>query len=562
MSENERQSGAGQRPMPVAKHLAIVLWTLGVREAWGVCGREIVPMWSALLESEGTPWEIATRHARHENGAGFAAIGSWMQTDRPTAIFATTGPGLTNVITSLETARATGAKFILLSPVTPAVERGRLGIQATGPGGYANADLNTPGRIFDLVATIESADQLTTLGGPLASGFAGVGGFSAHLALPTTLQPAMTDAEPALPAHRRPAPGIAPTVADELVDLLASEPFAVWLGWGARRYATAVRRLLDVTGAPAVCSPRGVGIADRHPQFLGTTGNGSRASLARDLVGYGVRRTLVLGSALGEATSGWDPALVPPEGFIHVDLNAGVFGRAYPQAPTLGVQGDTGQVLKALLTRSDRLVRRKPRTRRRSPAEKVERKLGVVHPIDLMSAIQRILVDGSDMPIIADASSAMFWAVRHLSFPSPNRFFVEGHFGAMGQAGAVVVGAASGRGGSAAAICGDGSLHMQDEINTAVRYGIRAIWIVLNDGGLGIVRAGMRLNNRPLHDGDYPPTDFAAVARDKGAKGTRVKCARDLDAALQQAVEARDPFLVDVLIDPTAVPPIEARAKR
>src|SRR3954471_20245170 len=104
-------------------------------------------------------------HTRHENGAGFAAIGSWAQTGRPVAVFVTTGPGLTNVITSLETARASGAKLVLISPTTPPAERGRLGIQATGPAGYANPDLHAAGRVFDLVAMLESVEQLPTLAG-------------------------------------------------------------------------------------------------------------------------------------------------------------------------------------------------------------------------------------------------------------------------------------------------------------------------------------------------------------------------------------------------------------
>lgn len=564
MSEIEAQRGLDQVPMTVARHIAVLLSRLGVREAWGVCGREIVPMWSALLESGGTSHEIATRHTRHENGAGFAAIGSWMQTGRPVAVFVTTGPGLTNVLTSLETASATGAKLVLLSALTPAAERGRLGIQATGPEGFANPDLYTPGRIFDVVAALESPAQLLTLAGALASGFAGEGGFSAHIAIPTAMQTEMTYAAPVVPRHRRPAPGVSPALADEVVDLLAEEPFAVWLGWGARRHATAVRRLLDVTGAPAICSPRGLGIADDHPAFVGLTGNGSRESLTDELATHGLQRTLVLGSALGEATSGWHPGLVPPQGFIHVDLDASVFGRAFPQAPTLGVQSDIGELLDALLARSDRLVRRELPWRRSHPIrlELVGDGAGLVHPAKLMTAIQRVIVEGTDMPVVADASSAMFWAARHLAFARPGRWFVEGHFGSMGSAGAVVVGAASGRGGPAAAICGDGSMHMQDEINTAVAYGIRAIWIVLNDAGLGIVRAGMRANGRTLHDADYPPTDFAAVARNKGADGVRVNREADLVAALVAAVHADGPFLVDVLVEPAAVPPIGARTKR
>jgi acetolactate synthase-1/2/3 large subunit len=132
----------------------------------------------------------------------------------------------------------------------------------------------------------------------------------------------------------------------------------------------------------------------------------------------------------------------------------------------------------------------------------------------------------------------------------------------MGWAAGAVVGAAAGGGGAALAIVGDGAMHMQDEINTAVRYGIPAIWVVLNDAGLGIVRAGMRANGWGRHDADFPPTDFAAVARAKGAAGLRVTSERELDAALVLAAQAERPFVLDVVIDQEAAPPIGARARR
>jgi acetolactate synthase I/II/III large subunit len=181
-----------------------------------------------------------------------------------------------------------------------------------------------------------------------------------------------------------------------------------------------------------------------------------------------------------------------------------------------------------------------------------------VDPRALMAAIQRTVIDGTGMPVLADAASAMFWAAHHLVFPEPGRWFVENRFGAMGAAAAAVVGAA-GCGGRALALVGDGALHMQDEINAAVRYGIGAIWVVLNDSGLGIVRTGMRLDGYGEHDADYPPTDFAAVARAKGADGIRVERASELYAALERALDATGPFVVDVVIDPDVVAPIGAR---
>jgi acetolactate synthase-1/2/3 large subunit len=558
------QCAVAVRPKVVASQLVELLWQLGVREAYGVCGREIVPVWAALLDTEGTEREIATRHVRHENGGGFAAVGSWLATGRPVAIFVTTAPGVTNVITSLETARATGARYILLSPLTPAVESGRLGIQDTGPSGYFNPDVYTAGRLFDVVAMLQSPAELPALAGRLAGGFVGHRPFAAHIAVPTTLQSAPANLELTVPAQRRTGLGVSAALADELVALLAEAPFAVWVGWGARGQAAKIRRLLDLTGAPVMSSPRGIGTADRHRQFIGVTGNGGSESLADELARYAPQRTLVLGTALGEATSGWLPELVPPAGFIHVDIDDRVFAHAYPQAPTVGVQAEVGEVLDALLARQERLVRRPLlASRHRAPAvSDVPSGGSPVHPVSLMAAIQRIIVDQTEIPVIADASSAMFWATRHLVFREPGRWFVEGRFGSMGSAGAIVVGAASARRGPALALVGDGSMHMQDEINTAVRYKIPAIWVVLNDSGLGIVRAGMRANGRPNHDASYPDTDFAAVALAKGAAAVRVTRQDQLDDALQAAVLAGGPFLVDVVIDQSAAPPIGARARR
>src|SRR5689334_23245790 len=136
-------------PQPLANALAALLSRAGIEECYGICGREIVPMWCALFESQGTAHGIRTRHAKHESGGGFAAVGSAMVSGRPVALFSTTGPGVTNTLTALETARAAGISFVYLSPQSPPTETGRLGIQDTSPAGYFNPDLHVPGRLFD-----------------------------------------------------------------------------------------------------------------------------------------------------------------------------------------------------------------------------------------------------------------------------------------------------------------------------------------------------------------------------------------------------------------------------
>lgn len=559
--ERRQDQDLHDEPVRLVDNLLRMLWALGVRVVFGICGKEITPLWLALLASRDTPYEITTIHVRHENGGGYAAVGSWAFDGKPAGLFTTTGPGITNAITSLETARAAGAKLVLMTPLTPVGKSGCLGIQDTGNEGYRNADVHAAGRLFDHVALLQSPSQLPILASRLAAGFASPGPFLAHIAFPASLQSQTMPLLPVAPRPRRRPTGISPALADEIIELLAAEPFAVWVGWGAREHAPAIRRLLDITGAPVMSSPRGLGVADRHPQFIGVTGNGGRKSTIQAFLRHAPARTLVLGTAMGEATSRWMPELVPLKGFIHVDHAAHVLGRAYPHVPTLDVHADIGEVLDALLARADRLLHRPPAAAppARGRLTFVAADERQIHPATLMGAIQRVIVDATEIPIVADAASSMFWGARHLVFREPGRWFVENRFGAMGNASGAVLGTAIANHGTAVAIVGDGALHMQDEINTAVRYGIKAVWIVLNDSGLGIVRNGMKADGMHVHDGDFPETDFAAVAVAKGARGLRVTREADLDDALLQAIEADGPFVIDVVIDPDAVAPIGAR---
>lgn len=545
----------------VAVHLVRMLWELGVRIMFGVTGREITPVWSALQASAFTSRPVVTIHARRESGAGYAAIGSWAQTGAPSGLYTTTGPGITNALTALEAARAAGAKIIVVTPLTPVGNRHRLPIQATGPSGFFSLDMHVAGRLFDLVELVESPAQLVPLASRLAGGLERPGAFLAHIAIPAKLQEQAVELAPIVPRRRRFVAALDPASADAIVELLRAKRFVVWVGHGARRDAPAIRRLLDLTGAPVMSTPRGLGIADRHPQFIGTTGNGGRQSTVDAFLRYAPELTLVLGTAMDEASSSWLPELVPPEGFVHVDLDDAKFGRAYPWAPRLEVPAEVGAVLEAILARAGRLVRREPLARSVSTPRLtlVPADARPIHPATVMGAIQRVVVDRTRIPMLADAASSMFWATRHLVFDEPQRWFVENAWGAVGATAAAVVGFALGRGGPALAIVGDHGMHMEDEINTAVKYGARAIWVVLNDSGMGIVDKGMEKDGWPYRDTAFPPTDFAAVARAKGARGRRVTSEEDLDDALLEAISADGPFVVDIAIDPSAVAPIGAR---
>lgn len=102
---------------------------------------------------------------------------------------------------------------------------------------------------------------------------------------------------------------------------------------------------------------------------------------------------------------------------------------------------------------------------------------------------------------------------------------------------------------------------MNSEVSTAAQHRAPAVWIVLNDGRYSMVEQGMLLLGCTPVDASFPRVDFAAVGRAMGADGLRVSSEAELDAALQHAMDAEGPFIVDVLMTSDEASPLLRRAK-
>jgi acetolactate synthase I/II/III large subunit len=123
-----------------------------------------------------------------------------------------------------------------------------------------------------------------------------------------------------------------------------------------------------------------------------------------------------------------------------------------------------------------------------------------------------------------------------------------------------VMGAALARPGQrAVAVSGDGGiLYHIGELETALRCNIPVVIVVLNNSCLASeyhtekrLRGG-RVVSEVL---DFNDTDFAAIARAFGAHGTRVSDGNSIKDAIGDALAAKKPALVDVVVSKEAVAP-------
>ena len=554
---SKSQNGKKIPQLSVAQALVKVLEQLGVGEAFGVSGGAMATVWGALSNSS----TIDVLHCRHESGAAFAAAEAHFASDRPIVVFTTAGPGITNALTGLLAAKDEGAKIIYFSACSSAPQRGRWAIQETSDYTIPQGGIFTSGVLFNYATVLESPQQLPQIARRLALGMAQPGGFVAHISIPTGVQSASIETpipqvnpEPALPV---PSQATVKTAAK----LLSEGRFAIWAGFGARGAAAAIRELAEKTGAAVMCSPRGKGIfPENHPQYIGVTGLGGHESVMNYMQDYSPQTILVLGTRLGEPTSFWSKDMIPAKGFIHVDIDPKVPGVAFPFAETFPIISDANSFVRALLEhlpeQRENIVLPNPEQEEITPADS-----GLVRPEILMNAIQRVIVEGSDAVVLSECGNSFTWTTNMLRFPQANRYRVSTGVGSMGHNVTGVIGAARGRNGKAVAVVGDGSMLMNSEVSTAVKYQLPTVWIVLNDAYYNMCNQGMTLLGMKGADAKLPDTDFSLIARGMGAEGIRVETEAGLEEALSKAMATTGPVIVDVTIDPTRFAPSKGRNK-
>lgn len=535
---------------PIAGILAGFAKRTGVRRAFGVNGGAIARF---VAQAQARGLEIV--HARHEAGAAFMATEDSLARQAPSLVFTTTGPGLTNAITGLAAAAWEGAQVIAVVGATRAESLGRGAFQETGPG-LADA-LSTFGPRTHCHALREPSDLPAVLA-DLERQLAQAGGCVATITLPDDVAGTLRH-EPDPPVES--AAPTRDTEGPRVASMLRGRDVVVWVGFGARALAADVMALVERTGFRVMASPRAKGtFPEHHRQYLGVTGFGGHPEVLDALRRRPPDDVLVLGTRLGEFTSGFDPGYLPRERLVHVDTQAEAFGRAYPDANTVPITADLRTFIRDLA----RAMPACQPTTARVPASAVTAHYDTakgIHPARLMEAVQASVVDRSDAIVLTEAGNAFAWGSRALRFDTPSRYRTSTHFGAMGHASAGVVGAALAHG-KAVAVLGDGAALMTNEINTAVAHQAPAVWVILNDGAYGMVHHGMLAIDLEPVATTIPRVDFVAFARSQGADGVRVRHGDALPAALDLAMAHDAPFVVDVAIDRSIAPPFGNRNDR
>lgn len=348
-------------------------------------------------------------------------------------------------------------------------------------------------------------------------------------------------------------PAVDPAQIDALVELVrgARRPM-LWLGGGARHAGAEALALVE-RGMAIVTSTNGRAVVpEAHKHSLGAfhmTPEALPIYEQADLM-------IVVGSRLrGNETR--NNLMRLPQPLVQVDVNPAQVGRNYPVE--LFIAGDSKAVLGALLARLPEKLDTDPSFLRDVAAARAQSEASLRAALGPYQALADALlarVPHGRHPFVRDVTIAnSTFGNRYVRLAAPH-LGVHALGGGIGQGIAMAIGASmAGEPAKTVALVGDGGAMVNlGEIATAVDADANVLFILMNDGGYGVIRniQDAQYGGR-RHYSDLLTPDFGKIAGSIGLSYRKVSNFDGIEAVLDEALASKGPRLLE--IDMTSIGP-------
>jgi acetolactate synthase-1/2/3 large subunit len=535
----EAQTSAALNPPPGRNGGDLVVETLaglGATTVFGLPGQHALGMFDALRRSD-----LRYIGLRVENNAGFAADAYGRITGEAAPLLLSTGPGALTSLAALQEAAAASAPVLAVGSQIPVAGLGggrhgylhELPDQAASFRGVVKS-VHTVRTQSQIPSAIAAAWQsaLTAPHGPVWVEI------PQDVLLAETSIPVVTGGD-AFPEELPPRPELTAVAADLLTK--AARPAIIAGGGVVRADASGkLRQLAERLSAPVVTTFGGKGAFPwTHPLSLQSWLEDRHTTDFLEDADV----LLVIGSGLGELSSNYH-TFKPRGRVIQIEADP---GKLESNHPALGIHADARLALQALLETIE-----EPREDESAP----ERVRGVLAQVreridgqqltleqDLLASIRRALP--SRAPSFWDMTILAYWAWSAFDARFPNTMHSAQGSGGLGYAFPAALGAAAADPTQPVlAVSGDGgALYSIAELATARQYGLDVTWLIVDDGGYGILREYMTDAFGETTGTELTRPDFVALAESFGVPGVRTT-PETLADDLAKALAAPGPSVV------------------
>ncbi|MDP4944458.1 MAG: acetolactate synthase 2 catalytic subunit [Alishewanella sp.] len=518
-----------------------VLQQQGVDTIFGYPGGAIMPIYDAIYHS-------TVKHylCRHEQGGAFSAIGYARASGKVGVCLATSGPGATNLITSLADALLDSVPLVA---ITGQVSQAVMGSDAFQEIDVLGLSLSVTKHSFmvrnvnELASILQQAFTLARSGrpGPVL------------VDIPKDVQlAAVAEPEWISPPSQRVNTSLANTAAARQLISAASKPMA-YIGGGVHM-ADALAHLqafLAESVMPSVTTLKGMGsVARDNVHYLGMLG--MHGTQAANLAVQQCDLLVCLGARFDDRVTGNLEKFAPDAKVIHLDIDPAEINKV--RFADCALLGDMKQILPAITTPTQcdawlahcQQLKQQHGWRYDHPGEKIYAPL-------LLKQLSERMPDNS--VVCCDVGQHQMWVAQHMRFNSPRNHLSSGGLGTMGFGLPATIGAKLARPqDTVLAVSGDGSFMMNvQELGTIKRFRLPVKIVLIDNQRLGMVKQWQQLffNERYSETDLSDNPDFVALAAAFAIPGHTITRKDEVADALEAMFTWPGPYLLHVRIDET-----------
>lgn len=551
----------------VSHQLVKYLEHRSVKHIFGLCGHTNIAVLAAMEKSS-----IRFINVRHEQVAAHAADGYARATGKAAVLLTHLGPGLTNAVTGVANAALDCIPMVVIAGDVPS--------HYYGKHPHQEVNLHSDGSQCEIyrpfckrVWRVERPEHLPEI---MERAFTlAESGQPGPVLVDVPMDIFSMEMDPVhfdrvqKNAKSLNKPSMDDETAVQIVKRLArADKPILYVGGGIvlADAANELREFVNHLQIPVAHSLMGKGaLPDDHPLTLGMTGF------------WGTQYTndscrnadyiMALGARFKEAdSSSWYPEYtfsIPQTKLIHIDIEPTEIGRNYPVE--IGVVADLKMAL-AVLNRVARelypdgvqkteLVKEIARQREEFKARNLEMEQSDAFPM----MPERILAELREvLPRDAVITTDVGWNKNGVGqqFPifEPGSIQITGGLATMGFGAPAAIGAKLAHPDKVVvALVGDGGFGQNPAmLATARAEGIAAVWIIMNNDAFGTIAGlekahfGTTFGTVFQKDGKSTSPDYAALAKAYGVEGVRVESADQFKPALEAAIKANAPVVLDV----------------
>ena len=534
----------------------IVLRTLvgeGVDTIFGYPGGAIMPVYDSLYDFEGSLKHILTRH---EQGAIHAAQGYARASGKVGVVFATSGPGATNLVTGLADAQIDSTPVVC---ITGQVYASLLGSDAFQETDVINITAPVTKWNFQVTDAAEIPDAIAK------ACFIARTGRPGPVLIDITKNAQLEKVEYA--GHQpythlrsyRPKPIVRPKYIEQAAKLIneAKRPFVLF-GQGVilGNAEAEFRAFIEKAGIPSAWTLLGLSaLPTDHPLNVGMLG--MHGNYGPNVLTNECDVLIAIGMRFDDRVTGRLDKYAKQTKIIHFDIDPSEIDKNVKT--TVAVWGDCKETLPLLTELVDE--RSHPEWLQRFREHDKEEQTHVIHDelnptcdeLSMGEVIKELneLTDGEAI-IVTDVGQHQMVASRYAHFKQSRSNITSGGLGTMGFALPAAIGAKFGAPHRpVVAIIGDGGFQMTlQELGVMMQYGVDVKVIILNNNFLGMVRQWQEL----FLDKRYASTemqnpDFVSIAKAYGIDGTSVSQRSDLRNAIKTLLDDhKHGYLLEVMV--------------